>query len=466
MKDYFECNLPLRMTHFDPAGNMDELYSKAREAIAARTKKLNEALDYSGMKGEDFQPLAAELFRNHPSRFEAMTAMELASYVSSIYDGASAEPRMDWPNAVVLFDTAFTTNDEWVSIRHIGLGGSNTEVLGYSNFKIPRETFYEKRGVPLPSPKKASQIPLVRGHFCEDFVINNFCSLTGAVRIPETRMFASKKYPHCIADMDAIVRTVTGDLLIFEAKTTVCTNESEWIGYKTEKVPGHYVSQCHHYAGVLDDSRIKGTVISCMFVQDYSADEAFFGVAERGTNATRFIDRDEAAEDNVLASKEDFWETYIATGTVPPDSGNAKMELSLLNQLKLRSSMVPPVEFTDADTLAMFEDYISVNEEYEKLKREADGQDAVREQIKRSLIARLGTATCGYATVSDGNVRVIKYAPTKDSEVVNLEMLKAAFPQAYETCVSTAPGASRFTFSKPKSQNTWAKDLLKYGVSQ
>ena len=67
---------------------------------------------------------------------------------------------------------------------------------------------------------------------------------------------------------------------------------------------------------------------------------------------------------------------------------------------------------------------------------------------------------------SEDNVRVIKYAPTKDSEVVNLEMLKAAFPQAYETCVSTAPGASRFTFSKPKSQNTWAKDLLKYGVSQ
>ena len=86
MKDYFECNLPLRMTHFDPAGNMDELYSKAREAIAARTKKLNEALDYSGLKGEDFQPLAAELFRNHPSRFEAMTAMELASYGSSCFD--------------------------------------------------------------------------------------------------------------------------------------------------------------------------------------------------------------------------------------------------------------------------------------------------------------------------------------------------------------------------------------------
>lgn len=59
-------------------------------------------------------------------------------------------------------------------------------------------------------PADESQAVFDRGHFMEDNVVEAFLKLTDFKRIPETRMFRSKKYPHALADIDAIIQAPDG----------------------------------------------------------------------------------------------------------------------------------------------------------------------------------------------------------------------------------------------------------------
>ena len=53
-------------------------YCNTAARVHERTEKLNAALDLTGMDGNEFQPYAAELFKNHPNRFDTMTPEEIA----------------------------------------------------------------------------------------------------------------------------------------------------------------------------------------------------------------------------------------------------------------------------------------------------------------------------------------------------------------------------------------------------
>ena len=197
---YFECNIDPKIPQF----YHPEIYSRLVNTVALiheRTDKLNAALDSCSLKGcmtrgATFAGIAKTVFDYSTEKFDAMTAKELASVADMLYDGNDAEDRIEWPNAVVLFDTRFVTTRDWEALRHIGIGGSDSSVLmGCSPYQSEEGLWYEKLGYPEYVSEEEKQAVFDRGHFLEDTVIDTFCRLVGARRIPESRMFRHRDYP-------------------------------------------------------------------------------------------------------------------------------------------------------------------------------------------------------------------------------------------------------------------------------
>ena len=174
---YFECNIdPKIPKYYHP-----EIYSRLVSTVALiheRTDKLNAALDACSLKGcvtrgATFAGIAKTVFDYSTEKFDAMTAKELASVVEMLYDGNDAEDRIEWPNAVVLFDTRFVTTRDWEALRHIGIGGSDSSVLmGCSPYQSEEGLWYEKLGYPEYVSEEEKQAVFDRGHFLEDTVID------------------------------------------------------------------------------------------------------------------------------------------------------------------------------------------------------------------------------------------------------------------------------------------------------
>ena len=114
---YFECNLPRQIpTYYRP-----EIYGKLRDCVNLvykRTEKLNAACDRMAgekqMKPATFHSLAKSVFDLSPERFDALSADKLCMVIEALYSGTDAPDRVDWPNAVVLFDTGVSSSfREW-----------------------------------------------------------------------------------------------------------------------------------------------------------------------------------------------------------------------------------------------------------------------------------------------------------------------------------------------------------------
>ena len=212
---YFECNLPDSCPHI--CAGKRSYFEDTVKVIKARMAKLDDALAKSGMDGAAFAKTAKILFDNSFDLFERMDSVELAMWVQNSYDGKPIEHRFEWPNAEVVVDCAFVQTKEWEALRHFGIGGSDAAAIrGESRYKTAQETYHDKVGTPELIPSNDAQAVFERGHIMEDRVIDAFLKLTGFKRIPETRMFRSRKYPHQTANIDGIVISPDGRIFVFE----------------------------------------------------------------------------------------------------------------------------------------------------------------------------------------------------------------------------------------------------------
>lgn len=235
-KIFFECNLPeTAPSHLLPGCRAEfeavtERIRKRHTLLQSAYELLTDPLEgfrHYNMKPETFQKLMATHFANCADAgktdiFDNSSSVDLAEYADRSFIYEESETRLDFPNAIVLFDTKFATNDEWVELRHIGIGGSDAAVIcGTSKYKTPRALYHNKIGTVLKAKPDADKAGIFqRGHMLEDTVINKYCKDMEAVRITDTRMFQSRTHPHCIADIDGILRLKTGELIVFEAKTS------------------------------------------------------------------------------------------------------------------------------------------------------------------------------------------------------------------------------------------------------
>lgn len=447
---YFEYDLPEHAPGYI-SPSMAGLFDEYVQAVSTRMEKLEEALTISGLDGATFSKYAKILFDCLPERFDRMTSDELAEYVLTVYDGASIEPpRMEWPNAITVVDTAFVREKEWQAIRRLSIGGSEAAVIvGCSPYKTPYGLYMDKCWA-MPD-KEETQAVFDRGHFWEPRVIQAFCDATGAKVIPETRMFRSKQYPECTANVDAFVRYPGNRIYVFEAKTTVAANYDAW---DNGRIPPAYVPQMRQYPAVMNDDRILGTYIGCIFTVDYEKMGRYIGSdANVGQFMSHFVDRNKLLEENQLASEAEFFKDHVLANEAPAFMGDPKLEIETLNEVYGKADKALPVVDLDEDLREPIQEYL----EYADLKRRtaanASNYEEAMSTASLQLINALGPAVEGRLPGDkDGEYYEVRYAPRSRTSV-NYDLMRLKYPDAYNECVTKDPCANRiFTIKIKKNK--------------
>ena len=423
-KTYFPCDLPKTMAEVAHCAGA-ETFLRMADAIRKRTDMLNEALDIAGIQPERFATAAKVVFDTAgTANFDALapaalatTAVALASTDPNVY-----EARMEWPNAVAVVDCRFVETEEWEALRHFGLGGSDAaSIQGLSPYKTAVDTFFDKTNRVVRKDDK--DVVFRRGHVLEDDVINAFCKTYGGVQVPEYRMFRSKRYPHVTANIDAIIRLPGNKITVFEAKTTV---EENWPAWANGSVPVQYIPQTRQYPAVLDDNRIIGTYIGCLFTKDYVLSDTYVGSSYDGERfKCQFIERDEMEEDCQLQMLEDFWNDYIATGIEPP----ANMYPAARNLETFNSTITTADKnktIVNLPVTVWGETAQEILQLGEQLKAVQAKEAALQEQKKTrelEFIKELGTATEGHIYLSDGKRYVeVKNSPRSRETIKSKEL--------------------------------------------
>ena len=312
-------------------------------------------------------------------------------------------------------------------------------------------------GTPELIPSNDAQAVFERGHIMEDRVIDAFLKLTGFKRIPETRMFRSRKYPHQTANIDGIVISPDGRIFVFEAKTTVAEN---WDAWKDGKIPRSYVPQTRQYPAVLDDDRVQGTYIGCLFIVDLIVGGLYVGSAYSGEQfVARCVERDKLAEDDQLANGEEWWNTYVEPNVEPAASGIPKKDIEVIRTY--HSGYADPsadaVDMThDLDMLAAANEWLTLGENRVAKQKEVDAIKERQDAISELFMLKLNDAVEGRINLPDNEFMEVKWSPRSRTNV-DMETLKIRFPDAYNQCVSVNPESSRVFSIKRKKVRTRKK---------
>lgn len=473
---YFEYHLPEKVPDHIQSGR-EEMAACFRR-IAERMNRLEsawciyEALyctpDGDCMEIQDFERTLKGVFARKQDTFDLLTAEQLVTYAILEWNHVHSPARIEFPNAEVVADGAFLTVKEWEAVRHIGTGGSDAAaILGCSPYTNEFALYHDKCCTPVKVEQTSNDSVFERGHVMEPKVIELFGKIKNAVIVEETRMFRSKKYPHLTANPDSLC-TIDGQLYIFEAKTTISQNTDAWAH---DKIPMQYVPQMRQYLTVLDDDRIGGTYIGCLFVNDITIlDKYVASQYNEDQYVWRFLPRDKEIEADHGEQVEDWWSEYIDTRTPPPlrvvKSDNSDKIKQVNDAIKTyvgpANPEAPVVDFEDVeDARELIEKRLALER---KKKAAADTVKAVEEQlvaIDTEFKLTLGQAVYGYYDYDGDSFIEIKNSP-RASTTVDKELLKLKYPEAYEECVKTDPESSR-TFSlkcKPKRGKAW-NDMVK-----
>ena len=433
MNNYFEHNLPMvAPSYVKGAGQIAKLNNVLPKVIA-RMEKLEKALSITGLCGEQFSEAAKIYFSKEAETggtlIDLWTAEELAHNVALIAPTMSYTKRMEWPNAEVVVDTAFVTVKEWEAIRVLGIGGSDAAVvMGISPYRTTQELYHDKIGTDMKKQDSDSGKEFIfsYGHKVESLVIEEFCRRTGAKPIPETRMFRKKGMPFITANVDQFVE-IAGKIFIFEAKTTTEHNRDAW---QDNKVPVQYIPQCRQYMATMDDPRIGGVYIGCIY----------------GNTPNDFrcspINRDMAKEQAQLDTEVSFWENNVLAGIEPDPSGDPKVDIALAQRISGYGDINLPEMQLMEDDRVILEEYMALADEkamYEKKKKAVEQRMA---QLSLDIILELGTSTEAMLEIDDDKYINVTYKP-RSLTSVDKEKLQLLYPDVYADVVSVNPENSR-----------------------
>ena len=438
---YFEINLPTQAPQhiYDMAER--RCITDMLGIVHERMERLESALLLSGMRGEQFAAGAKLLFdqadTNGRPVIDHMTADEISENVKLLAENISVVSRLEWPNAIVLVDTAFLTNTEWETIRKIGIGGSDAAALmGLSPYRTAQECYHDKIATQyvINKPDKGQEFIFSYGHKLEPLVIEEFCRRTGAVQIPETRMFAKRDMPYITANIDGILKLPSDELVIFEAKTTTNFNRSAW---EDGHVPVQYMPQCRQYLAVLDDPRITRAFIGCIY-GNTPADWACSCVL-----------REKEPEEELLEAETEFWTDYVLTNTEPDPSGDPDKDIEIIRrQSGYADKNLPAMELATKDK-RIIETYIELEAERKALSAKIDGIKSRQAQLSIDIIKELGNTVKGQLARDDETIYEVSYSPRSFTSV-DKDKLKLMYPDAYNECVTTNPENSRVFSVKVK----------------
>ena len=433
MKNYFECNLPKIAPKHIKGIEKRKAVTRILKQIHNRMNKLNEALMITELEGEQFSAAAKIYFdrktKSGESLVDVWDAKKLAEQVMSIATNMKYSKRYHWTKAVVIVDTAFLTTPEWEAIRMIGIGGSDAAVtMGISPYRTEQALYHDKVGTEMKmNIGEENQFIFSYGHYLEPLVIEEFCRRTGAKVIPETRMFAKKGMPYITANIDAILEFCDGRIVIFEAKTTTNFNRNAW---QNNKVPVQYIPQCRQYMTVLNDTRIAGTYIGCIYgntPNDF---------------VCSYIERDIAKEKEQLAIEKDFWKNNVLAGIEPEESGIPEEDIKMFRKVTGCADKEAKVVQFPVKRREMIKKYMELDKTRKAYDKKSEAIKQQQQQLSLKLMKDLGESTKGELHTGDEFFYEISFAP-KSSTKIDKEKLRLVYPNIFKEIASVNPESSR-----------------------
>lgn len=196
--------------------------------------------------------------------------------------------------------------EEWLRLRKNGIGGSDAgAICGLNPYSSALDVYYNKTSESIEMDNFDNEA-MRMGRDLEAYVAERFCEETGFKVRRSNNMYAHKKYPFMIADVDRLI--VGQDKVIgLECKTASPYSSDKW---KDGNIPAHYLAQCYHYMAVLD--------AECWYLAVVIYGKEFKWIK---------IERDEEIINNLIQIEKNFWENNVLAGVLPdPDGSDAANE--------------------------------------------------------------------------------------------------------------------------------------------
>ena len=323
----------------------------------------------------------------------------------------------------ILVNTAGMEEDEWLSWRKKGVGGSDVAAaLGLSPYKTARVLFYDKIGVKLRVAEEDKSITFEIGHLLEDVVAQIFSKKTGFTVYQDQTMYQHPLFPFMLADVDRFIHLPNGDRGLLECKTAHYDTQFLWAN---DAVPRHYELQVKHYMSVMN---INVAYIACLF----SNSENDF--------VWRKIERDLDEEESTIQQLQYFWEHYVLNRIEPPLTEKPDMVLAALSRFYGPANQVlAPAILFGPEYASVLDSIMAMKQQKQDLEAQARKLDT---QIKRAyapIVELMGPSSVAFCE-QNGLKYSITYNPKYREGVPKekLSILKAQHPDIYDEFVKTS----------------------------
>lgn len=290
-----------------------------------------------------------------------------------------------------LVSTKELEKTEWLKYRKLGIGGSDAgAVCGLNPYKTAMEVYQDK--ISEEVIEEPDNEAMRQGRELEDYVARRFMQATGKKVRRANFMFQHEQFSFMLADVD---RMIVGENAGLECKTASPFMEAKW---KENRIPLHYLLQCHHYMCVT------------------GADHWYIAVLIYGREFKYCrIDREEEIIQNLIQIESDFWNHHVMERQMPSPDGS-KLADSVIAEY-FQKSVPNTIPLTGFD---------------EKLKRRQELLEVMnrieteKRQIEQELKVYLGEAE----VAENEHYRVAW--KTVCSNRLDEKRLKAEQPEIYE----------------------------------
>ncbi len=131
---------------------------------------------------------------------DQMEPDDIASLAMMLGYGITAEPRIEWLNAVTVVDTAFVTRKEWETLRKLGIGSSDAAViLGISPYRSMQAFYHGKRGTTFAMKDKPDPGKIVKKSFIDRYFLVRFME-----RIHIQACYCVREFPKFAIPMEKV----------------------------------------------------------------------------------------------------------------------------------------------------------------------------------------------------------------------------------------------------------------------
>lgn len=302
------------------------------------------------------------------------------------------------------------THEQWLSLRQIGIGGSDAgAILGVNKWKSPFQVYMDKIEPYYEEQSEAAYW----GTELEDLVAKEFEKRTGKKVRRNNRVLQSVENPFMIANLD---REVVGENAILECKTANAYLAKEWEG---DEIPASYIVQVQHYMSV------RGS------------EKAYIAVLIGGQRFLwKEIPRDDEFIRFLIKEEKRFWNDHVLALKPPTLDGSSAAEKYLKERYK---------ESEPGTAIDLKKKYNNEIEELLEIKEQIKRMEEVATQIENNIKNELGTAELGYTTRYEVSWKSVT------SNRLDSKLLRKDYPEIAEKY--TKPSISRrFTIKEMKGE--------------